>query len=230
MAASVVPPRPRVLVVAAWGPELERFQELVRAAPDLGVDLDVAPIGIGLVDAAAGLTRRIVSRAPGLVVFVGTCGAAPSSGIAIGDVVAGTSVRLVDAAIAEGRAAIPFASEAIDLDPGMRDALVAAGARAATIANTLGVTTDDDLAATLASLGEVEHLEAYAVARASRLASADDAPIRCAITLGVANRVGVEGRAEWRANHVAASARAAEVAWAALDGVVRTSTTRRSPA
>ncbi|MBX3263209.1 MAG: hypothetical protein KIS78_10105 [Labilithrix sp.] len=219
-----------MLVVAAWEPELERFRELVRAAPGVDLALEAAPVGIGLVDAAAGLTRRIAARAPGLVVFVGTCGASPSSGLGIGDVVAGTSVRLVDSAVVEGRAAMPFAAEAIDLDVAARDASIAAGARAATIANTLGVTTDDALATKLAPFGEVEHLEAYGVARACRLASAEDAPVRCAIVLGVANVVGGEGRAAWRANHVAASARAAEVAWAALDGVVRRSTTRRSPA
>ncbi|MBX3206129.1 MAG: hypothetical protein KF764_13750 [Labilithrix sp.] len=227
--------RPSVLVVAAWEPELERFRELCRGGSTLDVDLEVAPIGIGLVDAASGLTRRIVARAPSLVVFVGTCGASPSSGLAIGDVVAGARVSLIEPAVVEGRAAMPFASEAVELDEAMVEALVAAGARVATIASTLAVTTDDALAAALAPHGQVEHLEAYGVARACQLergrdGAADEARVRAAIVLGVANVVGARGREEWRANHVAASARAAEVAWAALAAGVRRSTRSRSPA
>lgn len=224
-----------ILVAAAWEPELERFRALARdggavtddpcaAEPASGAcDLAVEPIGIGVVDAAAGAARSIARLGPSTVVLLGTCGAAPSSGLRIGDVVVGTSARLVDLAVVEGRAAMPTASAAVPLDPSMIAALVAAGAREATIANTLGVTTDDVLAAKLAELGQVEHLEAYGVARACQTAPT---PVRCAVVLGVANVVGARGRDEWRSNHVAASARAAEIAWAAM---ARTSTTRRSP-
>ncbi len=215
--SDVVPP---VLVVAAWDPELERFRAL--AQEPRGFDVAVAPVGIGPVDTAASVTRCILQHGPRLVVLLGTCGASPESRLGIGDVIAGTSVRLVDPSVVEGRAAMPYAEAAIALDDELRDAVVAAGGRAASIANTLGITTDDALAAKLAPLAEVEHLEAYGVARACQLAS-----VRCAVVLGVANVVGARGRDEWRANHVAASARAADVAWSAL---VRTSTRSRSPA
>ena len=227
-----------ILVAAAWEPELERFRALARddSGDDPsawepafgGCDLAVEPIGIGLVDTTAGVTRSIARLGPSAVVLLGTCGAAPSSGLRIGDVVVGTSVRLVDPAVVEERAAMPYASEAVSLDPSMGAALVAAGAREATIVNTLGITTDDVLAVKLAALGQVEHLEAYGVARACQTAPGAP-PVRCAVVLGIANVVGASGRAEWRANHVAASARAAEVAWAAMRPAFRTSTTRRSP-
>lgn len=208
--------RPSVVVVAAWEPELESFREFISEyIASCSKDLHVAAVGIGLVDATAGTTRALSRHgAVEHVVLLGTCGASPRSGLAVGDVVVGTSVRLVDPASVEGRAAMPFAGEPIALDHEV------AGARPATVANTLGVTTDDALAERLAPLGDVEHLEAYGVARACQLAS-----VRCTVVLGVANAVGSRGRAEWRAHHVEASARAAQAAWAWL----RTSTTRRSP-
>ena len=213
-------PLANVLVVAAWEPELERFRAL--AGNPLPRGLVVEPVGIGPVDTAARVTRCILQHRPELVVLLGTCGSAPGAGAGRGDVIAGTSVRLADPGVAEGRAAMPYAESAIGLDGAMQAALVAAGARPASIANTLGITTDDALAELLAPFGAVEHLEAYGVARACQLAD-----VRCAVVLGVANVVGARGREEWRANHVAASARAADIAW---DALVRTSTTRRSPA
>jgi nucleoside phosphorylase len=219
--------RRTVLVVAAWEPELERFRNLGREylesiSIEAGLDLQIAAAGIGLVDTTVGTTRCIFQHAPAHVVLLGTCGAAPSSGLAIGDVILGTRVRLVDPAVVGGRAAMPYANEAVTLDTKFLDA-VSAGAREATIANTLGITTDDTLAAVLAPLGDVEHLEAYGVARACEVAS-----LPCTVILGVANIVGARGRDQWRANHVALSARAADVAWAAIRAL-RTSTTPRSP-
>src|SRR5262249_26657185 len=96
-------------------------------------------------------------------------------------------------------------------DSSMVDALFAAGARPCAIANTLGITTDDALANKLGVLAPVEHLEAYAVARACQALG-----VPCAIVLGIATIVGSQGRDQWRANPVAASARGAEIAFKAL--------------
>jgi futalosine hydrolase len=206
-----------LVMVAAWEPELQRFRALVD--PPVDGNLNIDSVGIGLVDATIGMTRCISRHAPTQVVLLGTCGAAPGSHLVVGDVIVGSEVRLVDPATVEGRAALPYASEPVRLDPEMLEMFSHAGARAATIVNPLGITTDDGLAVTLAELGEVEHLEAYGVARACQAAS-----VPCAVVLGVANVVGSQGREQWRANHVAASARAAEVA----ASVVRTSTKARS--
>jgi futalosine hydrolase len=214
-----MPPPRNLVLVAAWEPELERFRALARLDAQLSVRLDA--VGIGLVDATLGMTRCIERHGPAEVMLIGTCGAAPGSGLAIGDVIVASSVRLVDPAVVEGRAAMPFASEPIALDETMIDQVFAAGAREATVVNPLGITTDDALAAKLSALGKVEHLEAYGVARSCQAAS-----IHCAIVLAVANVVGSKGREEWRANHVAASARAGEVAYEAI----RRSTRARSPA
>lgn len=200
-----------LLVTAAWAPELERFRELIGdPAPK---DVALEPVGIGLVDAGIGLTRCIMTRRPSHVLALGTAGAAPKSGLAIGDVVVGRSVRLVDPAVMEGRAALPFATEAA-FDGAMVDAVFSAGARPCVIANPLGITTDDALATKLAVLAPVEHLEAYAVARAAHALG-----VPCTIILGIANVVGSKGRDQWRANHVQASALAAEMAFKALDAL-----------
>lgn len=208
-----------LLVIAAWEPELQRFRALVDSRLNEGLNVDA--VGIGLVDATIGMTRCISRHRPTHVMLLGTCGAAPSSGLKIGDVIAATEVRLVDPAVVEGRAAMPYASEALRLDRAMLEPLTSSGARPSTVVNPLGITTDDGLAAKLAALGEAEHLEAYGVARACQAAG-----IPCAIVLGIANIVGSRGREEWRANHVAVSAGAAEIAHLAI----RKSTTTRSPA
>jgi futalosine hydrolase len=196
--------RPVFNVAAAWDPELERFRALAGGA------LASFSVGIGLVDAAVGATRGILRHGPRHLVLLGTCGASPGSGLAVGDVVVGSSVRLVEPAVVEGRAAMPFGGDALALETAIAGRTVP-GTRVATIANTLAVTADDALAGVLAAHGAVEHLEAYGVARACGLAG-----IGCTVVLGIANHVGARGRDEWRANHVAASARAAEAAWEAL--------------
>jgi futalosine hydrolase len=216
----------KLLIVAAWEPELEHFRGL--DLPKLSnltrrFELNMDAVGIGPVDAAVGMTQCISKHRAEHVLLVGTCGAAPGSRLAIGDVVVGSHALLVDPATVEGRAALPYGTEPILLDASMAEALQRAGAAPSKIVCPLGITTDDALATRLATIGDVEHLEAYAVARACELAS-----IPCTVVLGIANIVGSSGREEWRAHHIAASARAAGVAYAALTSL-RTSTTARSP-
>jgi nucleoside phosphorylase len=121
----------------------------------------------------------------------------------VNDVVVARAILLVEPAVEEGRAALPgVIARSLDTDERLRAALVSSGAPVADVATTLGITTDDGLAATLARLtgATVEHLEAYAVA----LACAQHG-IPFVAALGVANVVGSGGRAGWLANHEAAS-------------------------
>jgi nucleoside phosphorylase len=222
----------KLLVVAAWEPELERFRERLGAAsPAGGLEVVLDTLGVGVVDAAIATTRCVVRHRPAAVLLLGTCGAFAAELLA-GTVVVGADARLVDSAVTQGSAALPGPMAAhASFDVALHDALVAAGARSVQIANTVGITTDDALAAHLAeaSAAAVEHLEAFGLARACALA---DLP--CATVLAVANAVGSKGRAEWLASHVRASAAAADhpddslgAIAAALD--VRTTTTARSP-
>lgn len=209
-----------VLVVAAWEPELERF----RALAPLAAEVTSRGVGVGPVAAALGTQRALAELEPDIVVLLGTCGAAGGA-FAPGDVIVATSTVLVDPAALEGRAALPYAQGPLPLDPGLVAAFAAAGAKPAAIANPLGITTDDALGARIGGAAPIEHLEAFGFASACALHRA-----RAAIVLGVANVVGSQGREQWRTNHIALSARAAEIAHAALSGLVRSPTTGRSPA
>ncbi len=83
------------------------------------------------------------------------------------------------------------------------------------LAITLAITTDDALAAQIASKSgcTAEHMEAYGVAAVCARSS-----IPFAAALGVANVVGSTARDEWRANNVAASEAAAALVIAWLEG------------
>jgi nucleoside phosphorylase len=191
-----------VACVSAFEPELARFREL---APSW---IAMEPVGIGLIECALGTAEALARLSPAEIIFLGTCGAARDL-LTIGDVIVATSVTLVAGPGAElvGPAEVPVPTE-----PSLLAALASAGAKPARVANTLGVTTTTELAAHVASRGEVEHLEAYAFVRACARAN-----VPCAVVLAVANEVGPEGREQWRANHVAASARAAEVLARAIE-------------
>jgi nucleoside phosphorylase len=208
----------KLLVVAAWEPELSRFRERLAEHP-AGVELVLATLGVGLVEASIAMTRRVAREAPDAALLLGTCGAFGPEPRA-GSVVAGACVRLVDASVVDGTAALPAPMPAEStFDRAMHAALVAAGAKSVQIANTVGITTDDALAERLArgSGADVEHLEAFAFGRACAAAK-----VRCATALGIANVVGSKGRAEWLAGHVRASQEAADVAWRALPAILAT--------
>ncbi len=197
-----------LLAVAAWEPELERFRSLVAGSDRIAMG---GPVGVGLVEAAIGMTRLLAARParPEAVLFVGTCGAFASSGLEVGDVVAVARSTVLDVALARGGSALPAPMPArVDMDASL---VARAGLRAVHALTTLGVTIDDALATELGAQGEVEHLEVFAVARAC---AAFDVPF--VAILGVANPVGSAGRAAWLARHVDASARAAERAAAAF--------------
>ena len=223
----------KLLVVAAWEPELLRFRErLADAAPAREVEVALETLGVGLVEAAIAMTQCVVRHRPDAALLLGTCGAFRTEALAVGAVVAGAGVRLADATVALGHGGAPGADARRtrrSTSPSTTRSSQA-GARSVQIANTLGITTDDELAARLAAGGsDVEHLEAFAFARACARAG-----VPCGAALAVANAVGSTGRAEWLANHVRASASAADLAYDALDAIasalaLRSSTTPRSP-
>jgi nucleoside phosphorylase len=193
-----------VLVVAAFAPELDGFEEALRGAAtgDVAARRGVLarPVGIGLVEAACGATRELAAERPRAVVMMGTCGSYAGSALSVGDVVVGRCARLVEPAVVLGQAAFPDPVPVrIEAHAAMTAAFAAAGARAVDIATTLAVTTDDGLAARLATCGAVEHLEAFAVATACQARG-----VPFAAVLAVANSVGSSGRAEWRAHHAVA--------------------------
>ncbi len=207
-----------LLIVAAFPPELgalrKRFGDAMRGSI-AGREIAAEAVGIGLPGAAVGAATRIATLAPRAVVMVGTCGvyALSRTALPVLRVAVARRVRLVAPAVVEGRAAFPDPmSLACDAAGAMSTALVAAGGVHADIATTLAVTTDDALADRIsrASACAVEHLEAYAVARACATFG-----VPFAAALGVANIVGSTARDEWRTHHRAAgdAAVALVVAW-----------------
>jgi nucleoside phosphorylase len=198
----------KLLVLAAWEPELTHFRDLARGMDELRIDV----AGVGMVEAAVGTARAIARHDPTHALFVGTCGALAADLRPL-DVVAGVTAQLVGDELPE---AMPSQGR---FDDDLRN-LFATSTRSVGIASTLGITVDDAAARRLRPKGEVEHLEAFSFLRACT-----EAMVPCAIVLAVANAVGARGRQEWLENHEAASARAADVVFRCL----RSSTTERSP-
>jgi len=215
------------LVVAAWDPELQHFREHLaarRAASQRSVgdhsevELQTAAVGVGLVEASLGAMRAFYAFQPSHALFIGTCGVfrVPdgSSTLEWGDAIAPRRVHLVDVDAVCNKSAFPgpMPREAL-FDEELRDQCVRAGAKAASAANPLTITTDDARANALARASgcEVEHLEVFAFARACAVCD-----IRGAAILGIANDVGASGRSQWATHHLEASARAADVALAVV--------------
>lgn len=203
----------KILVVAAWEPELARFRQRLET-PGLLSDVVLHPLGVGLVEAGIEMALCIERYKPDVALLLGTAGVMPGDHpIRIGDVVAVSEVHVVDAGIMGGTSEIPgpMPRKAV-LDPTVLDALTGAGAKGVSVANPVGITVTDRFAVDLARAGfAVEHLEAFAFARACHRAG-----VRAGIALGIANVVGSAGRTEWLANHVRASALAGDFAWNAL--------------
>jgi hypothetical protein len=85
------------------------------------------------------------------------------------------------------------------------------GAPLVTVASGIGITSSDDEARRLSATAQVEHLESFAVLSVARHRAAATA------VLAIANTVGKDAHAEWRANRERAEA-AAIAAARALTG------------
>jgi nucleoside phosphorylase len=183
--------------------DIERDAAFATGAPD---DVLIGVTGVGPIDAAIGTVRAIEMYAPDAVVFLGTCGAHRESGLAIGDIVRATTIRLGSGDIARGEMRIPtLLPSELTCDGALALAVVEpleVPVAEARVSCTLGVTESDELARTLAAFdgSQVENLEAFAVAHAAR-------PLPVAVILGVTNFVGAGGGRDWLANYRALMAR-----------------------
>lgn len=184
------------------------FSSALEADAAFGAELpahvSIATTGVGLVDAAIGTARLVTERAPERIVFIGTCGAHRRSGIAVGDIVVASSVRLGSGDVARGEMRIPsLLPSEVGCDVELALRLASRIPRAigheiltARVSCTLGVTENDALAEALEvyDSSQVENLEAFSVARAA-------GTIPVAIILGVTNSVGAGGGRQWKENH-----------------------------
>lgn len=177
------------LLLAAFPPELAGLD----AAPPAG--WRAAAVGVGAVTAAARTARLLADDRPARVLFVGTCGAYDAR-LAVGDLLAARAAIVSSLDEREGRAyrpeleAVRFeASWSLPLALPAHDVVVPPA-----------ITCTADGARALAALGAAEHLELAGV-----LAACADAGVPAAAVLAVANRVGPDASAEWRASHARVS-------------------------
>ena len=186
---------------------------LVAAVADELGDLDGVALGVGPLRAAAAMARSLARARPRAVLLVGSAGAYPG-GPPVGAVVSGGRLGWCDGASAVGAAYTPLPPPPLQADADLSARL---GLTAAAVLTVPAITTDPAMVAALAhSAGgpwAVEHLEATAVALACAAAGV---PFACA--LGIANRVGPDAHAEWKANRAAAEAGARAAARRALEG------------
>jgi len=186
------------LLLAAFPPELAGLD----AAPPPG--WRVATTGVGAISAAVATASQLAASLPSRVLFVGTCGAYDER-LAVGDLVSVSEAVAVSLDVLSGRAyrpeieitrwaagwPLPFPAVAAAVPP--------------------AITVDPEGAALLATLAAVEHLEVTGV-----FAACAAAGVPVAAALAVANRVGPQAHAEWKASH----ARVCRALIAALAGVL----------
>jgi nucleoside phosphorylase len=187
------------LVVAAAAEELVGAGDLAREG------VRVAVVGIGAVDAAAGMAALLALDPPDRAILVGTCG--EYGGARIGRLVAVERAVWVDTSTGME---IPEPVRREARADAATCAWIAASTRAERVvaACPAGVTIDDGAAARIAAStgATVEHMECFAVLRACELAA-----VPAVALLAVANRVGRGARDAWRA-HRAEAERAAVTA------------------
>ena len=201
-----------LLVVAAYAPELTGLRRLL--GDDLygnvsGVQVAGKTVGIGLANASAGATQRVLQLAPRAVVLVGTCGAYEDAGVQRNEAVVARRCWLVDTSEMDHRSAMPEPiGRSLECAPVLAMGLAVGKPPVHDVANTLGVIVDDALASRVWSATgcAVENLEAFGVANACARQG-----VPFAAVLGVSNRVGATGREEWRAHHKTAAAAACDV-------------------
>lgn len=197
-----------LLVVAAWPPELTRLRRRLARAPALRAGVELRAVGVGLIEAAVGAARAIDETGPRAIVLVGTAGryAARSRALAIGTAAVVSRVRIASAAAATSRGYFP---KPMPTELACDERLVAElGASEITVACPLAITSAVALARRIATTtgAELENLEAFAVAAAARAAN-----VPFAAALGIANAVGPNAHAEWRAHGADAAAAACDV-------------------
>jgi len=177
----------RGLLLAAFPPELAGLDE--RPPPGWRVAL----AGVGAIAAAAATARLLAEERPDRLLFVGTCGAYDGR-LPVGALLSASEVLAVSLDELEGRAyrpgperrrwapgwALPFPGHAVAVTP--------------------AITRTAEGAARLAAVAAAEHLELSGVFEAAQAAG-----VPAAAALAVANRVGPEAHAEWRARHAEAS-------------------------
>lgn len=174
---------PRKLLLAAFPPELAGLSEAELPG------WRVALTGVGALAAARETARLIAEEGPERILFIGTCGGYPGR-LSTGALISASEVLATSLDELEGRAYRPGIEEC------RWPATWPLPLPAHRVAVTAGITTSQAGALKLGELAEAEHLELSGVFAAARAA---EVPVGAA--LAVANQVGPEAHAEWKAQH-----------------------------
>jgi|GEM_PF-357935 len=197
-------------------PETLLFDPAVRESgiprPDARM---VGVCDVGPVQAALGAARTIRHLRPSRVVFLGTCGAYPDSGLEVGAIVAAGTMLLTGADVVDGRMRLPkLAGGRLRTNAALTETVVSSPGSPIPIvrvACTLGITEHDLSAIALSRIADVETMEVYGVAAAAK---AERIPF--AALLGVTNIVGEGGGVGWRENYRAVM----RSLWQRVEGVL----------
>jgi purine-nucleoside phosphorylase len=149
--------------------------------------------GVGALTAAVATARLLTALTPRRVLFVGTCGAYDDR-LAVGDCLRASDALSISLDVLEGRAYLPETE--VHRWPATLASVLAIQLPALSVAVPPGITRTQAGAQRLATFAATEHLELTGV-----FAACHEAGIPCGAALAVANRVGPDAHAEWRANH-----------------------------
>jgi purine-nucleoside phosphorylase len=175
------------LLLAAFPPELAGMD----ARPPAG--WRVGCTGVGALTAAVTTARLLTAWTPSRVLFVGTCGAYDQR-LAVGDCLRADGALAISLDVLEGRAYRPESE--VHRWPATLAAVLTIPFPAQSVAVPPGITRSLEGAQRLATFAAAEHLELTGV-----FAACHEAGIPCGAALVVANQVGPEAHAQWRANH-----------------------------
>ncbi|HSM93335.1 MAG TPA: phosphorylase [Anaeromyxobacteraceae bacterium] len=178
---------PENLLLAAFSPELAGLD----AAPPAG--WRVALTGVGALAAAAATARLLAEARTARVLFVGTCGAYDGR-LSVGAQISASEAIATSLDELEGRAYRP------EIERTRWSAGWALPLPAVAVAVPPAITRTVEGARRLGELAAAEHLELTGV-----FAACAEAGVPAAAALAVANHVGPDANAEWRANHARVS-------------------------
>jgi nucleoside phosphorylase len=202
-----------VLIAAAHPSELTGLGVAFGSVCVRCLHVTACAVGVGLPAASVGTVRSLRDRRPRAVVLLGSCGIYPeaASDVALLQPVVPDSLQLAELAVARREAAFPDPMPRTGLiDRALADGIAGGtpGVLRGSLATTLGITTSDEVASTLArETGcATENLEATGVALACQAEG-----VRFAALLVVTNVVGRSGRREWLQHHAAAADRGGRI-------------------
>lgn len=170
-------------------------------------------LGIGGLRAGIAMASALAASPvrPPAVILVGTAGAYPDAGLAVGQVVAGRRLGWGHGGATAGLGYVPAAPGPLFADEALGRA---ASVPRVDVLTVDAITTDPALTGTFGEAWAVEHMETWAVAWACREHGVPFVPI-----LGLSNVVGPQAHAQWKAHRGEAEAAARAVVRRLLDAL-----------